>query len=283
MIEQRGSVTSRHNPLVKYVRSLAQKKNRELTGCFVVEGIRLLEEAARASSRSGVFRIELLMYSTDAAVGERIGALIRELAGRGVETVAVTPAVMEYLSDTTSPSGILGVVRRQETAGADEKPGPDSFILILDAVQDPGNLGTLLRTAEAAGVSEVWTTPGTVDVLSPKVIRATMGSIFRVPVRTDVEPAQINRLLPGEARVYGAAGGRGTPYHRADYASPLAVVLGGEANGLSRRMEKEITDWVHIPMAGSVDSLNVAVAGALVLFEVARRHRLLEHDFRDVL
>lgn len=291
MFDERGRITSRHNPIAKYVRSLSQRKNRDLTGCFLVEGIRLLEEAREASVKGGSrYVLEMVLFSPDALPSGRLNGFLYSLPEK-VEIVPVSTSVMEFISDTSSSPGVMGVVRgpadpvEVEVGFLDNAPQGrlGRFVLILDTIRDPGNLGTLLRTAEAAGVSEVWMTAGTVDCFSPKVVRATMGSIFRVPVRTNVKPSQIAARLSNGVNVYGTARGRGKPFFATDFAGPLAVVLGSEAEGLGPQLETCVTEWVHIPMAGEVESLNVAVAGALVLFEIARQHRLLEHDFRVVL
>lgn len=281
----RGLITSRHNPLAKFVRSLAGKKAREQTGRFVVEGVRLLEEALEAALKPGSgFKLEVVLYAPSRLATDRGMALIHSLRRAGVEIVPAAEPVMEYISDTSSPAGVLGVVQHlfHEPAGPPDTASRP-FVLVLDQIQDPGNLGSLLRTAEAAGVSEVWVLTGSADCFSPKVVRATMGSIFRLPLRLKVVPGELSDLSARGITVYGTARGRGESLFKTVFPRPLAVVLGSEAQGMSPELESRVDGWVHIPMAGEVESLNVAAAGALVLYEIARQHGLLEHDFRDVL
>jgi TrmH family RNA methyltransferase len=143
----------------------------------------------------------------------------------------------------------------------------------LDCIQDPGNLGTLLRTAEAAGVTQVWLTKNTVDPFSPKVLRATMGSVFRVPIITEVEYSQVLEL--GQIGVALVATGveMSKPYYQADFCQPLAIMLGNEGNGLANCLKTASMEMVSIPLAGEVESLNVAVAGAVLMFEVCRQRQ----------
>jgi TrmH family RNA methyltransferase len=145
-------------------------------------------------------------------------------------------------------------------------------VLVLVDLSDPGNAGTLVRTAEASGVGAVLVTGQTVDPYSPKCVRASAGSVFRIPtlVMTDAA-ACLARLRRTRHRTVGTAARRGTPVHEADLAPPLALVLGNEAHGLADEVAAHIDEWVHVPMAGRVESLNVAATGAVVLFEAARQ------------
>jgi TrmH family RNA methyltransferase len=192
---------------------------------------------------------------------------------------------MESLADTVSPQGVLGVVRRlpfqpgyspgssAEDSANFSVPNPP-LVLILDRIQDPGNLGTLLRTAEAAGVTAVWLLKGTADLFSPKVLRATMGSIFRVPIVTNVEAGAVQELRSqGVGLLAAAVEAAALPYYEADLSKPLALVLGNEANGLADWLKMASDQLVTIPLAGAAESLNAAVAGAVILFEVRRQRQ----------
>ena len=273
-------LTSRQNVLVKYIRSLAQRKVRERERCFVVEGVRLLEEALQTMEKGGPFSLETVIVSGELRQNERELRLIKALQTAGVKLCSVSAEIMEGLADTVNPQGVLGVVRRtQLKPGLSTEDPAKSFapgsplILIMDRIQDPGNLGTLLRTAEAAGVTAVWLLKGTVDPFSPKVLRATMGSIFRVPIATEVEACAV-RELRNQGVCLLAAGVEATalPYYEANFCKPLALVLGNEANGLADWLKLACDQLVTIPLAGAAESLNAAVAGAVILFE-ARRQR----------
>lgn len=274
-------LTSRQNGLVKYIRSLAQRKVREREHCFVAEGVRLLEEALQTMEKGGPFILETVLVSEGLRQNEREQQLIKALQTAGVKLCSVTAELMEGLSDTVSPQGVLGVVRRTQlelgqpadnTAKFSAKEPP--LLLILDRIQDPGNLGTLLRTAEAAGVTAVWLLKGTADPFSPKVLRATMGSIFRVPIVTDVEASAVQGLRnQGVCLLAAGVEAAALPYYEADLSKPLALVLGNEANGLADWLKMASDQLVTIPLAGAVESLNAAVAGAVILFEVRRQRQ----------
>lgn len=277
-------LTSRQNSLIKYVHSLAQRKVREREHCFVVEGVRLLEEALSAMDKGGRFCLETVLISEELRQNEREQQLIEALRIAGVKRYLVPAGIMEGLADTVSPQGVLGVVRRnqlkpglpgKEPAGPFEPIALDPpLFLILDRIQDPGNLGTLLRTAEAAGVTAVWLLKGTTDPFSPKVLRATMGSIFRVPLATGVEIESVLALkAQGVTLLAAGLGAAALPYYEADFSKPLALALGNEANGLADWLKAAGDRLITIPLAGAAESLNVAVAGAIILFEVCRQRQ----------
>lgn len=289
-MEQR--ITSRHNPQVKYVRALSQRKFREQEGRFVIEGVRLLEEAVRATAKTAAkvsarttaqFTLETVFVSSELVQTQRIYNLFRELRKIGSEVYTVPPRVLEVMADTVSPQGMVGVVRRAKTSEAanrltelTQQLGPSNetqppLVLVLDRIQDPGNLGTLLRTAEAAGVAEVWLTRGTVDPFSAKVLRSTMGSIFRVPLATEIDYVQVLELSQAGLKLVATEVGVSKPYYQADLAVPLAILLGNEGSGLDESLKLASQEVVNIPLAGEVESLNVAVAGAILLFEARRQ------------
>ncbi len=274
-------LTSRQNGLIKYVRSLAQRKVREREHCFVAEGVRLLEEALQTMEKGGPYSLETVLVSEELRQNEREQRLIKALQTAGVKLCSVSAGIMESLADTVSPQGVLGVVRRTplkpglppEDPAKNFAPGPP-LILILDRIQDPGNLGTLVRTAEAAGVTAVWLLKGTADPFSPKVLRATMGSIFRVPIVTEVEAHAVRELRnQGVSLLAAGVEKAALPYYEADFSKPLALVLGNEANGLADWLKMASDQLVTIPLAGAAESLNVAVAGAVILFEVRRQRQ----------
>jgi TrmH family RNA methyltransferase len=200
-------------------------------------------------------------------------ALVEGYARQGAVVEAVSDNVLTAVSATETPQGILAVVARQELA----LPARLDFVLVADGLRDPGNAGTLLRTAAAAGAQAVFLTPGTVDPYAPKVLRAAMGAHFRLPLRVSDWQA-IRALLPAGMQVYLADSGGGQPYTACDFRPPLALVIGGEAAGAGSEAVHLAASRVHIPMAARVESLNAAVAAAVLLFEITRQRTMEKNN-----
>jgi TrmH family RNA methyltransferase len=253
-------ITSTSNERVKYVHALSRRKTRQEEGRFFVEGLRLVEEAIRANVHP-----DFLLYSTD--LDERGKKLVERLHASGVVCLDVTPGVMKFCTETETPPGILAVL---PFASSTLSIRP-SLSVVADVLRDPGNLGTLVRTAAAAGADEVLLGPGTVDVYNPKVVRGAMGAHFRLPVATMTWPG-ISSHLSGVSVWLADARGP-VPYTQVDWIKPCALIVGGEAEGASPEAEKLATGRVSIPMQHGVESLNAAVAAAVILFE-AQRQRL---------
>jgi TrmH family RNA methyltransferase len=230
---------------------------------MVAEGGRLVAELAQASlAPEEVFFTREFSESDPEAE-----ALLRRL---GVEAtlIEVPNEVMVEMADTVTPQGILVVLPIPNLVPSTERV----FALIPDQVRDPGNLGTMLRTAWAAGVTQVLLPPGAVDPTNPKVVRAGMGAHFHLPIRK-VEWAEIWDTVDG-AQIWLAEANRGPSYVEVDWRGPVALVIGGEAAGAGHRA-RAAADYVHIPMARGVESLNAAVAAAVMLFEAARQRASL--------
>ena len=256
-------ITSVQNPKIKFVRDLQnQPKARHAAQAFVVEGVRLVEEALATD-----WKAQLVLYTAD--LGERGQKLVESFAGCGVAVEQVSPQVFQSASDTQTPQGILAVLPIQSL------PPPDrlDFLLIPDSVRDPGNLGAMLRSAGAAGVQAVYVPPLTADPYAPKVVRAAMGAHFRLPISSLDWPEIHRSIQEADLRVYLAAAGEGIPYTQADFSSPLALVVGGEAEGASPAASELADARVQIPMPGCAESLNAAVAAGILLFEVVRQRK----------
>jgi len=252
-------IISVHNPKIKWVHSLqSSSRARQEAGAFVVEGVRLAEEALASS-----WPAELVLYTKD--LEKRGQTVLQGFTAQGSPVEEVTEPVFRAASDTETPQGILAVILMQ----ALPLPAAPSFIFIPDSLRDPGNLGTILRTAAAAGVEVVFLPPGTADAFAPKVLRAGMGAHFRLPL-VQLTWEEISYRLK-KMPVYLATVGAGLPYYQADYRSPLALVVGGEAEGAGMQARNLATSQVHIPMPGGSESLNVAVAAGVLLFEVVHQ------------
>ncbi len=252
-------ITSRRNPKVQWVRRLQrQAKARREAQAWVAEGVRLGEEAWRARAA-----VQAVFF--EPSLPARGRALVQSWADQGVPVYQVTAAVMEALSATASPPGLLVVLAQRPRPW----PAHPTFVFIVDSVRDPGNLGTLLRTAWAAGVHAVAVVGSPVDPWSPKVVRAGMGAHFHVPLWVG-DWAGLAPRLRG-LTVYLAAMQGEVAYPDADFRAPVALVVGGEAHGPSEEARQHAQRTVYIPMPGRAESLNAAVAGGILLFEVARQ------------
>lgn len=226
----------------------------------MVEGVRLCEEALQAG-----WNARLVLYTED--LNTRGQAIVEGYHSHEVPIEIVAPHVMQSISDTDTPQGVLAVLNQRAL------PLPDvvDFVFIPDGIRDPGNLGTMLRTARAAGVQAVFLPSGTVDPFSPKVVRAGMGVHFWLPIHLQSWKEIHSQLSKASMNVYLAAAGEGQSYLLGDFRTPIAIIVGGEAQGV-REQAREIADrLVFIPMPGGGESLNVAAAAAILLYEVFRQ------------
>ncbi len=255
---RRAMITSTSNPRVQWVRTLQSKRRaRKRESLFIIEGTRLANEAV--SSRSPA---KLVIY-TD-AVKQGDPRLLDELIDLGAEAEEVSERVMRACSDTESPQGLLAVLPLPSSIPPDNL----SLALVADRISDPGNLGTLLRTAQAVGVEVVFLNPGTVDPFNPKVVRGAMGAHFHIPIIQE-QTSEIEKHLRG-MDVWVAEVGQGPPYYNVDWGKPSAIVIGSEAHGPSDELRSIAKGSTHIPMHDSTESLNASVAAAVILFEIAR-------------
>jgi TrmH family RNA methyltransferase len=256
-------ITSRHNPRVQLARRLQeQAKARREQRAFVIEGVRLAEETLRSG-----WIAQQVLFSEQ--LDERGKAVVEGFAAKGVPCEQVSAAVMKSLSQTESPQGVMVILDQQ----IQPLPPTASFLLILDGLRDPGNLGTILRTATAASVEGVLMAPGCADAWSPKVLRSAMGAHFRLPLLSQSwqEIRQLIKSSPSHIVVYLADSAAGIPYTRADFCLPLALIVGGEAAGAGYEATSLADTKVQIPMPGGSESLNAAIAAGILLFEVLRQ------------
>ena len=272
-------ITSRQNPLVKRFRRVRTGGERHL---LFIEGVRLVEDALSAGAH-----FESVAFSPAIETTDRGLSLLDSLQMVPCRGAAVSKSVMDAIADTETPQGIAALVSRPHFEIEDVLSPAPQLIVIADQLQDPGNLGTLIRTAEAAGVTGFIATRYTVDAFNLKALRASMGSALRLPLVTDAKRAEVARLCR-ERQIKIVA--TRTPsrdaapviedvevlnqiktYTDADLRGPVALVLGRESTGIADEAALEADLFVEIPMAEGVESLNVAAAGAVLLYEAARQ------------
>jgi RNA methyltransferase, TrmH family len=255
-------ITSSHNPKIKLIRALAGRpKERRENSAFLAEGVRLVEEAFAAG-----WNFQFALY-TD-GLSQRGLDLVQSLTAKGVDVEPVAENILQSVTETGTPQGILAVLALDPPGSLLTPPKPD-FILIPDQIRDPGNLGTLLRTAAAAGVQAAFIPPETTDPFAPKVVRAGMGAHFRLPILSQTWD-QLRARVEGMSVVLSDAEGEKSCWD-VDFRSSCALVIGGEADGASIQARSLATEMVRIPMPGRMESLNAGAAGAVLMYEVVRQ------------
>jgi TrmH family RNA methyltransferase len=249
---------------VQRLRKLVRKRElRTAEGVFVVEGYKLLEEALLAAAS---------IESVFVAPGAR-HAVLDAVSEAGVRVHELADGVIERVADAVTPQPIMAVVRSPQWPN--DLLDTVTSVMVLVDVRDPGNAGTILRSAEAAGIEAVIFCDGSVDVLNPKTVRSSAGAVFRVPAVRDLSVTEaLNYLRSQDFLIFGTAGTGNIPYDEADFTRRSAIVLGNEANGLGESVLGEMDQIVVIPIEGRSESLNVSMAAAVLCFEVARQRRL---------
>ena len=252
-------ISSPNNQTLKFVRSLHHRKTREAEGAFVVEGRRAIADALAAGALPSLVLVR-----------EDMAGRLPELAlPPGTPVRIVASALFDALSDTVTPPGLLAVFPVPELpVPAHRAP----LYLVLDRIRDPGNLGTLLRSAAGAGATAVLLTAGSVDPFNPKTVRSAMGAQFRVPIRR-LTPEYEDLVVANSPLRAVADAAAPTPYDALDWTQPATLIVGSEATGPSDEIAALATKEVSIPLAAGVESLNAAVAGSIILFEAARQRR----------
>ncbi|WP_026507811.1 TrmH family RNA methyltransferase [Butyrivibrio sp. MC2013] len=258
-------ITSATNDKVKKIAAyIAKPRLRRKDKVFVVEGIRMAREVP--------FDLLISAYLSESFIrdmSDEDRAYVESLPC-GYE--AVSDQVFNKMSDTTTPQGILCLVRQKEYEESVITDAADPLILILEDIQDPGNMGTIFRTAEAAGVSGIYMTRGCVDLFSPKVVRSTMGAIFRQPYRyTDNIVETIASLREKGIVSYAAHLKADKSVYDTDLTGPVAFLIGNEGNGLKKESADAAGGYLIIPMKGQAESLNAAVSAAILSFEAMRQ------------
>ena len=256
-------LTSTKNQRIQHIRKLQRNaQTRRAEQCFVVEGVRLVEEALNFD-----WQPKYVIYTED--ITNRGRKIIEQFQRENIETLLVSPHVLEAASDTQNPQGILAVLPIKSIA----VPQNPKIFLILDGMRDPGNLGTILRTALAAGIDAVLLLPGTVDPFSPKVMRSGMGAHFKLPIHSMGWDAIQNLVDSLQLNLYLADSSSGESIYATRFTSPCAIIIGGEADGAGDQSHQLAIHKIHIPMPGQAESLNAAIAAALLMFEFVRQQQ----------
>ena len=264
-------ITSKSNPKVKEIRLLKQAKHRHVRGEYFIEGVRLVEEALRQA-----LPVRKVVYSPRLEEVQRGAALLSSARKKisQAEWLYVSEEVMESISDTQSHQGILAVLEKREY-NWEEFGKREGLVLLLCELQDPGNLGTIFRVAEAGGSAGVILSRGSIDPYSPKVVRASMGSIFRLPFLANQDPHDCLKVLRSKGyKIWATVGGGGTSFWEADLTRTSAVIFGQEGAGISEDLMKAADGWLTIPMTPPTESLNVAMAAGLVVYERFRQRKV---------
>lgn len=250
---------------------MGRAKERRAESAFVAEGVRLIEEAANSN-----WGFRFVLY--DETLSERGKSQVEGLKSRGVECDEILSSLMKSLSDTETSQGILAVLNLAQLPVTNyQLLNHPAFLLIPDSIRDPGNLGTLIRSADAAGVDAVLIPPETTDPFAPKVVRAGMGAHFRLPI-VSMGWEEIKRVSESASLRVMVADMEGESCWDVDLRQPLALIVGGEAEGASASARNLASQSIKIPMAGKAESLNAAVAGSVLMFEVMRQRAVISRQ-----
>jgi len=256
-------ITSKDNEMVKHIKKLADKKYRDQNNCYIIEGIKLVEEAIQEEAQ-----IEKIIICEECTKTSEISKnLMYEIAK--YECIYVTEKIFKTLTQVTNPQGIMAVIKKNKERATIKYD--EDVIVALDDIQDPGNLGTILRTVDSIGLKQLIVSKGTADAFNPKVVRSSMGAIFRVEVievenlKETIEMIKRNNYelivtsLQTESSIYDI-----------DYTKKI-IVIGNEANGVSTEIQNMADKKIKIPMLGKTESLNASVATAIILYEYIRQ------------
>lgn len=266
-------ITSKENELIKHIKKLKDKKERDASQEYVVEGIKLIAEALQEKAN-----IKQIVLCDDCEKTESIPKeLMYEIAKQ--ECIYVTEKIFEYISQVSTPQGILAVIEKnnQQT----EIDYTEDIIVALDDLQDPGNLGTILRTVDSIGITQILASKGTADAYNPKVVRSTMGAIFRIKIIEceDLEKT-LKEIKKHKFKIVVSSLQTENTIYDIDYKKKV-IIIGNEANGVEANIQKIADEKIKIPMLGKTESLNASVATGIILYEYVRQKR--EGTKRDSL
>jgi RNA methyltransferase, TrmH family len=272
-------ISSVHNPRVKEWAQLSERKHRDKQSLFVVEGTHLVQEALRHGAK-----IQVIAYSIERGIPEELrewydeGEVAEAAPGNAtpksrVEWIGVSEAVLAKCTDTQTPQPVFAVVGKSEHGIDALLRLEGSLVVVVDGVQDPGNLGTIIRSADAVGADGVLLGRGTVDLYNPKTVRSTMGSLFHLPIIEVELPELLSQASERGIQVLGTSLQASSTCYEADLRPATWIIVGNEGRGVSPEVSNIVTRNVIIPIPGHAESLNVAMATTVLLYEALRQRR----------
>jgi len=259
-------ISSEQNQVIKEIKSLKEKKYRDKKGLYFIEGVRFIEEALK--EKLAISKVLISDRLTEVKGGSNI---INKLENEDICSVyKITNKLYMEITDTENPQGILAVLNKRSVS-IESVYDNKNFFVVLDSIQDPGNMGTIIRTADAVGATAVIVSKGCVDIYNPKVLRSTMGSMFHIPICYCENLLQMLETLKDKGIRLCAAHLNGSKSHfELEYKNNIAIIIGNEANGISDGVAAVSDELVKIPMEGRSESLNASVAASLLMYEVLR-------------
>lgn len=268
-------IYSLQNPKVKRWASLLDRKYRDREAAYLIEGVHLVKEAILSGAD-----IEAIVYSEIRGFPEELEHCLANAADAGsrlhIDRIAVSEEILEKCTDTVTPQSVFAAIRKSAITAEQIVASHRSLVLVADGIQDPGNLGTMIRSADAAGASAVLLGKGTVDLYNAKTIRSTMGSIFHLPIAY----CELEEVLPiaieSNVQVVAAALQNAVSCYEADFTGDTWFVMGNEGKGVSETLLAKTNITVKIPMPGHAESLNVAMASTVLLFEAMRQRTIVQ-------
>ena len=260
------NITSAQNPRVKEWSELTAKKGRDRQGRFLLEGVHLIQEALVSD-----IQVKTVLYDLDKGVSEELRPLFD--GHPEVELIGVSPAVLAKCSETETPQGAVGIADKPSFGPEALFADPAGVVVVLDGLQDPGNVGTIIRTADAAGAAGVLIGRGSADPYAPKTVRSTMGSLFHLPVVEGALPPLLEEAERRGVLVFSTGMASGLTCYDADLTGAVWFVIGNEGRGVSAEVRSHVQRELSIPMPGRAESLNAAMAAGLLLYEAVRQRR----------
>ena len=258
-------ITAKDNEKIKYTKSLLKTKNRNKESKFIIEGYRILTLAIECDAK-----LEYVFINEDFENKDEHKNFVNILKEKHIKIYKTTNKLFNDLVDTESTQGILGVVEFKQRTIEENLNEKDKFVLILDRIQDPGNMGTIIRTADAAGVDAIIALKGCVDIYNPKVIRSTMGSIFDMNIIHETQEEALRVLKLKNFDIVSSYLNTNNYYNNIEYDYKTALVIGNEANGINDELISKSDKLVKIPIYGNAESLNAAISSAILMYEIKK-------------
>lgn len=258
-------ISSKDNERIKYTKSLLKSKNRQKESKYIIEGYRILTLAIECNAN-----LEYVFINENFEEKQEHKKFLSTLESKNIKVFKTTNKIFKDLIDTENTQGILGVVRFKEKKIEHNIKQEDKFVLILDRIQDPGNMGTIIRTADAAGVDAIIALKGCVDIYNPKVIRSTMGSIFDMNVIHATQEEALRILKLKKFDIVSSYLDTNNYYNTVEYNYKTALVIGNEANGINEELVSKSDVLVKIPIYGKAESLNAAISSAILMYEIKK-------------